>query len=118
MVLVVIAVLLTLLERAGALAAQAKIPERLGAALVVFGAIGVAVGVVHARRPALDWIASAPATIAKVEVRIRSFAKPIAALQQSADRMASPLLPPRPPARAGQGRSRRRACLSAYQCRH
>jgi predicted PurR-regulated permease PerM len=95
---VVIAVLLTLLLSAPVRwLRRRKIPERLGAALVVFGAIGVAVGIGSMLvSPALDWIASAPATIAKVEVRIRSFAKPIAALQQSADRMAIAAAPATP----------------------
>ena len=71
-----------------------RIPERFGAAIVVFGALGVAIGAgALLIRPAIDWIASAPATIAKVDTKIRAISKPIVALQQSADKMATVTTP-------------------------
>src|ERR1043166_7494407 len=86
---IVVAVLLTLTLRApvGWLARK-RIPARLGAALIVFGVIGVVGGgSVLIASPAMEWIASAPRTIQTVETRIRRIMKPFNALEQSADRM-------------------------------
>ena len=88
---IVIAVLLSLLLSTPVRwLRKRRIPERFGAAIVVFGALGVAIGAgALLIRPAIDWIASAPATIAKVDSKIRAISKPIVALQQSADKMAT-----------------------------
>jgi predicted PurR-regulated permease PerM len=78
-----------------------RIPERLGAAIVVFGAIGIALGIgATLVTPASEWMATAPATFAKVETKVRLFMKPIAALQQSADRIATVAAPATPSGRA------------------
>jgi predicted PurR-regulated permease PerM len=98
---VVVSVLLTLLLSAPVRwLRRRKIPERLGAAIVVFGAIGVAIGIgATLFTPATEWMATAPATVAKVETKVRLFMKPIAALQQSADRMATVAAPATPSGR-------------------
>jgi predicted PurR-regulated permease PerM len=65
-----------------------RIPERIAAALVIFGALGASVGaVVLVASPAREWTASAPETLRKLESRIQRLVRPIAALQESADRM-------------------------------
>ena len=99
---VVVSILLTLLLSAPVRWLRKRnIPERIGAAIVVFGAIGVAVGAAATLvTPASDWIATAPATISKVEAKIRLVMKPITALEQSADRMATVAAPPTTSGRA------------------
>lgn len=71
-----------------------RIPERFGAAIVVFGALGLAIGAgALLVKPAVDWVSSAPATVEKVATKIRLIAKPMVALQQSADRIATVAAP-------------------------
>lgn len=96
---VVIAVLLSLLLSTPVRwLRQRKIPERWGAAIVVFGALGVAAGAgTLLFSPAVDWVSSAPATVEKVASKIRLVFKPMVALQQSADRMATVTAPATPP---------------------
>jgi predicted PurR-regulated permease PerM len=98
---VAISVLLTLLLSAPVRwLRRRRIPERLGAAIVVFGAIGVAIAIgATLVTPATEWIATAPTTFTKVESKVRLFMKPIAALQQSADRMATVAAPATPSGR-------------------
>ena len=93
---VIIAVLLSLLLSTPVRWLRKKrIPERFGAAIVVFGALGVAGGVgAMLWSPAVDWVSAAPATFTKVEAKIRQLTKPIAALQQSADRITTVTAPP------------------------
>lgn len=92
---VIISVLLTLLLSAPVRwLRRRKVPERIGAAMVVFGAVGAALGVgAILVTPATEWMSTAPATFSKVETKVRSFMKPIAALQQSADRIATVAAP-------------------------
>ena len=96
---VVIAVLLSLLLSTPVRwLRHKKIPERWGAAIVVFGALGVAAGAgTLLFSPAVDWVSSAPATVEKVASKIRLVFKPMVALQQSADRMATVTAPATPP---------------------
>jgi predicted PurR-regulated permease PerM len=98
---VVIAVLLTLLLSAPVRwLRRRKIPEQLGAAMVVFGAVGVAIGAAALLvNPATELISTAPANFGKIETKVRSFMQPIAALQQSADRMATAAAPASPTGR-------------------
>lgn len=86
---VVIAVLLTLMLSAPMRWLQkARIPLRVAAALVVFGALGAAIGTVGLlATPAMQWVESAPQTMRKLETRIRRIALPLMTLQRSADRM-------------------------------
>jgi predicted PurR-regulated permease PerM len=101
---VVIAVLLTLLLSTPVRwLRRHHIPERFGSAIVVFGALGAAMGVgALLVNPASEWISTAPATLERLDVKIRALAKPMIALQQSADHMATVAAPPpaagRPPA--------------------
>jgi predicted PurR-regulated permease PerM len=92
---VVIAVLLSLLLSTPVRWLRHKrIPERFGAAIVVFGALGLAIGAgALVMKPAVDWVSSGPATIEKVATKIRLIAKPMVALQQSADRIATVTAP-------------------------
>jgi predicted PurR-regulated permease PerM len=96
---VVIAVLLSLLLSTPVRwLRHRRIPERFGAAIVVFGAIGIAAGAgALLFSPAVEWVTSAPATIEKVATKIRLITKPMVALQQSADRMATVTAPSTPP---------------------
>lgn len=65
-----------------------RIPDRIGAALVVSAMIGVGLGgAAMLLSPAIDWVNAAPATVQKVERKLRLISKPLAALQQSAERM-------------------------------
>jgi predicted PurR-regulated permease PerM len=92
---VVIAVLLTLMLSAPMRWLQKlHIPGRVAAALVVFGALGVGIGAGSLLvSPAMAWVASAPATMRKLETKVRSITKPMAALQQSAARMQDATAP-------------------------
>ncbi|HVT38344.1 MAG TPA: hypothetical protein VHE78_04845, partial [Gemmatimonadaceae bacterium] len=48
------------------------VPERIGAALVVFGALALAAGAAALLiAPATDWINTAPATLKRVEGKVR-----------------------------------------------
>jgi len=86
---IVIAVLLTLTLRSPVRwLARHRVPARLGAALIVFGMIGLVGGATAlVASPAMEWIASAPRTIQTVEAKVRRIMKPFNALQQSADRV-------------------------------
>ena len=86
---VVIAVLLTLMLTTPVRWLQLRrVPGRIAAALVVFGAVAMFLGVAAALvSPTMDWLATAPQTMAKLETKVRALAKPLLALQRSADRM-------------------------------
>ncbi len=92
---VVVALLLSLLLSAPVRwLRRRRIPEKFGSAIVVFGALGVAVGATAMMvTPAVEWVSTAPVTFGKVETKLRQFWKPIAVLQQSADRMATVTTP-------------------------
>ena len=86
---VVIALLLTLMLSAPVRWLRRQhVPERLGAAIVVLGALGVAVAATLLLvSPAAQWIASAPTTMRHLETRIRRLALPLTTLERSADRV-------------------------------
>ncbi len=97
---VVIALLLTVMLSAPVRWLRRRhIPERLGAAMVVLSALGAAVGsTMLLVSPAAQWIASAPATMRKLETRIRRLALPLTTLQRSADRVQQATEPAAPDA--------------------
>jgi len=71
------------------------IPERIGGALVVFGTLGIILGAgALLVGPAINWVNDAPATMQQVERRVRALSKPLATLQQSAERMERVTAPP------------------------
>lgn len=86
---VVMAILLTLLLSAPVRWLRKwHIPERFGAAIVVFGMVGAAVGAgALLVSPAIDWVNAAPLTLQKVERKIRLISQPLATLQKSAEQM-------------------------------
>src|ERR1039458_5721301 len=86
---VVIAVLLTLILSAPVRWLHGKrVPERVAAALVVFGALGTGLGAAALLvSPATQWIEAAPETMQKLETKVRRIAMPLTVLQRSADRM-------------------------------
>jgi predicted PurR-regulated permease PerM len=93
---VVISMLLTLTLSAPVRWLQRKrVPGRLAAAIVVFGAIGAGIGAATLlASPALDWIASAPKTFKTIETKVRRIMLPFTALQRSAERMQQATAPP------------------------
>jgi predicted PurR-regulated permease PerM len=92
---VVIAVLLTLMLTTPVRWLQLRrVPGRLAAAIVVFGAVAIFGGVAASLvAPTMDLLASAPQTMAKLEAKVRTLAKPLLALQRSADRMQQAAVP-------------------------
>lgn len=61
------------------------IPTALGAALVVFGTMGVLItGGLRLAGPAAEWVEGAPATLRQVQTRVRTILRP---LQRAADRV-------------------------------
>jgi predicted PurR-regulated permease PerM len=97
---VVIAVLLTLMLSAPVRWLHGKrVPERVAAALVVFGAVGAGIGAAALLvSPAMQWIEAAPETMQKLETKVRRIAMPLTALQRSADRMQQATGPAAPDA--------------------
>ena len=92
---VVIAVLLTVMLSAPVRWLQKmRVPERVAAALVVFGAVAVGSGSgILLVTPAVQWMAQGPETLVKLQAKIRRIAKPLSTLQQSADRMEEATAP-------------------------
>jgi predicted PurR-regulated permease PerM len=86
---VLLAVLFTLLLSAPVRWLRRRgIRERFGAAIVVFAAVAtLAVGSAMLVSPAIEWITSAPRTMQDVERKVRRLARPLAALQKSAQRI-------------------------------
>jgi len=86
---VVVAVLITLILSAPVRWLHThRVPERVAAALVVFGAVGTAVGAAALlASPAMQWVESAPLKMQSFEAKIRHLVMPLTVLQRSADRM-------------------------------
>jgi predicted PurR-regulated permease PerM len=86
---VVIAMLLTLMLSAPVRWLRRwRVPERVGAAIVVLGALGVGIGSATLLvAPAAQWMGAAPATMRKLETRIRRLSLPFTMLERSADRV-------------------------------
>lgn len=65
-----------------------RIPEGVGAALVVFGTTGlIASGVWWLSDPAAEWLKRAPATLEQIESKLRRIRKPFAEIQKTAERV-------------------------------
>jgi predicted PurR-regulated permease PerM len=86
---IVLAMLLTLLLSAPVRFLRRKrIPERVGAAIVVFGALGIGVGAASMLvAPATQWIADSPKALHAVDVKLHKLTTPIAKLQETASQM-------------------------------
>src|SRR5207237_9088104 len=71
-----------------------RIPGRIAAAIVLFGALGASLGAAALiASPAMDWVSSAPTTIKTLEAKVRRIMVPFTALQRSADRMQAAAAP-------------------------
>jgi predicted PurR-regulated permease PerM len=65
-----------------------KIPESVGAAIVVFGVTGIiAFGAWQLADPASEWLKKAPEQLQSMESRLRRIKKPIADIQKTAERV-------------------------------
>ena len=65
-----------------------RIPNALGAALVVFGVVGgVAWGVYELSGPAYQWAQEAPRSLRKIERRLREFKKPVQTMSKATEQM-------------------------------
>lgn len=64
------------------------IPEALGAAIVLIGLLtAVGLGLYGLTGPAADWMAKAPASVSRVEARLRALRRPMEQMSRTADRM-------------------------------
>jgi predicted PurR-regulated permease PerM len=62
-----------------------RIPEGLGAALVVFGLLGALVlGIYQLSGPAYEWAQKAPQTMRRLETKLREFKKPVQTMSKAA----------------------------------
>ncbi len=65
-----------------------RIPESIGAAIVMLGLLGVlAAGVYGLSGPASQWVARAPASFELVQERLRKFRKPVERVTQAAEQV-------------------------------
>jgi predicted PurR-regulated permease PerM len=65
-----------------------RIPNALGAALVVFGVVGgVAWGVYELSGPAYQWAQEAPRSLRKIERRLREFKKPVQTMSKATEQV-------------------------------
>ena len=66
-----------------------RIPEPLGAGLIVLALLGgIGYGVYRLSGPAQEWIASAPASMGKVQAKLRRIRQPIEQVSKTADKVA------------------------------
>jgi predicted PurR-regulated permease PerM len=65
-----------------------RIPNALGAALVVFGVVGgVAWGVYELSGPAYQWAQEAPRSLRKIERKLREFKKPVQTMSKATEQV-------------------------------
>ena len=65
-----------------------RLPEPVGAAIVVAGLLGlVGAGAYSLADPAREWVAKAPASIQKVQSRLRDLRKPVEQVSRTADQV-------------------------------
>ncbi|MFN2316442.1 MAG: AI-2E family transporter [Gemmatimonadales bacterium] len=90
-----LAVLFTLLlDPAVRALKRVGLPSGIGAALVVFGAVGaIAGGVVLLSGPAMEWIGTAPEKLSKAQVKIRRILLPIQRTAEQVDRATTTTAP-------------------------
>lgn len=83
---IVVAILLSLLLSSPvAWLKRKRIPEPVGAGIVVFGSFLLFLGSLwFLADPAAQWIAQAPKNLAKAELKLRSISKPLHAIQETA----------------------------------
>lgn len=68
---------------------RVRIPVPLGAGLIVLALVGgIGYGVYRLSGPAQAWIASAPASMGKVQAKLRSIRRPIEQVSKTADKVA------------------------------
>jgi predicted PurR-regulated permease PerM len=68
---------------------RVRIPVPLGAGIIVLALVGgIGYGVYRLSGPAQEWIASAPASMGKVQAKLRSIRRPIEQVSKTADKMA------------------------------
>lgn len=65
-----------------------RIPEALGAALVVFGLLGLlGFGVFELATPAYEWMGQAPRSLRKIEAKLREFKKPVQTMSKATEQV-------------------------------
>jgi predicted PurR-regulated permease PerM len=70
------------------------VPSPIGAAVIVFGAVGlIGAGAALLARPAADWLQRAPETLPVVEAKIRKLVRPISAISRTAEQVQSAATP-------------------------
>lgn len=68
---------------------RVRIPVPLGAGIIVLALVGgIGYGVYRLSGPAQEWIASAPASMGKVQAKLRSIRRPIEQVSKTADKVA------------------------------
>ncbi|MEA2603183.1 MAG: hypothetical protein QOF89_4175 [Acidobacteriota bacterium] len=66
-----------------------RIPEALGAGIVVLGLLGIlGVGLYELAGPAYDWTQQAPASLRKLERRVRDLKKPVQTVSKATEQVA------------------------------
>jgi predicted PurR-regulated permease PerM len=86
---IVLALLLDLLLRPLVTGLKAlKVPETLGAAVVVLGLVGMlALGTYQLSAPAADWMARAPQSMRQVESKLKRWRKPVEQVTRTAEQV-------------------------------
>ena len=86
---IILAILLSLLlTPVVRLLKKLRIPEALGAALVVFGLLGLlGWGVYELATPAYEWVQQAPRSLRKVESKLREFKKPMQQMSRASEQV-------------------------------
>lgn len=86
---IILAILLSLLlNPVVRLLKKLRIPEVLGAALVVFGLLGLlGWGVYELSAPAYEWVQQAPRSLRKVESKLREFKKPVQQMSKATEQV-------------------------------
>ena len=66
----------------------ARVPEPLGAGLVMLALLGaLGLGIYELSGPAYDWMASAPQTLRKVEAKLRELKRPVATIGKATEQV-------------------------------